>query len=77
MVGFPGEMRALLENFRQSPYHTPFDDAKQPVNLETIAKFEEVAMALLLDVPTVRGVLSGSPVASTSATYASGRPSHF
>jgi hypothetical protein len=50
MVGFPGEMAALLEKFRQSPFHTPFDDPQQPVNLETIAKFEEVARTLLLDV---------------------------
>jgi hypothetical protein len=49
-VGFPGEMSAILENFRQSIYETPFDDAQQPVNLETLAKFEEVARALLLDV---------------------------
>lgn len=50
MVGFPGELGAVLEKFRQSPYHTPFDDPQQPVNLDTIAKFEEVALALLLDV---------------------------
>ena len=50
MVGFPGEMGVLLENFRKSSYHTPSDDPQQPVNLETIAKFEEVARALLLDV---------------------------
>ena len=50
MVGFPGESAALLQAFRLSPYHTPFDDSRQPVNLETIAKFEEVARALLLDV---------------------------
>jgi hypothetical protein len=49
-VGFPGEMAALLEKFRQSPYHTPFDEPQQPVNLETLAKFEEVARALLVDV---------------------------
>jgi hypothetical protein len=49
-VGFPGELGALLQAFRQSPYHTPFDDPQQPVNMETIAKFEEVARALLVDV---------------------------
>lgn len=49
-VGFPGEMAALLEAYRQKPYHTPFDDTRQPVNLETFGKFEEVARALLLDV---------------------------
>ena len=50
MVGFPCASGSLLEAFRRSPYHTPFDDAKQPINLETIAKFEEVAMALLMDI---------------------------
>jgi hypothetical protein len=39
-----------LQAYRQSPYHTPFDDLRQPVNLETFAKFEEVTQALLLDV---------------------------
>lgn len=53
-VGFPGELRALLQAYRQSPYHTPFDDLRQPVNLETFAKFEEVARALLLDVANDR-----------------------
>ena len=53
-VGFPGELSALLEAYRQSPYHTPFDDTRQPVNLETFAKFEEVARALLLDVANAR-----------------------
>lgn len=43
-------MGVLLENFRKSPYHTPFDDPQQPVDLQTIATFEEVARALLLDV---------------------------
>jgi Peptidase family M28 len=49
-VGFPGESAALLQAYRQSPYHTPFDDLRQPVNLETFAKFEEVKQALLPDV---------------------------
>ena len=49
-VGFPGDMASLLEAYRQNPYHTPADDTHQPVNLETFAKFEEVARALLLDV---------------------------
>jgi len=49
-VGFPGESAALLQAYRQNPYHTPFDDLQQPVNLETFAKFEEVTQALLLDV---------------------------
>jgi len=49
-VGFPGEMGALLQAYRQKPYHTPFDDTRQPVDLETFGKFEEVVRALLLDV---------------------------
>lgn len=49
-VGFPGEMRAVLERYRKSPYHTPSDDLQQPVNLETLATFASVARALLLDV---------------------------
>ena len=31
-------------------YHTPFDDTHQAIDMETIAKFEEVLRALLLDV---------------------------
>lgn len=50
MVRFPGEMSALLDGLRKSPYHTPFDDPRQTVTFETIAKFEEVARALLLDI---------------------------
>jgi len=49
-VGFPGETRAVLESYRKSPYHTPSDDLQQPVNLETLAKFESVARAMLLDI---------------------------
>jgi hypothetical protein len=30
--------------------HTPFDDTQQPINFETIATYEEIARALLLDV---------------------------
>ena len=50
MVGFPGELGAVLQRFRQTLLHTPFDDVKQPINLETFAKYEEVLRALLLDV---------------------------
>ena len=50
MVGFPGELGGLELKFRQNIYHTPFDDAQQPVNIETFAKYEDVLRALLLDV---------------------------
>jgi Zn-dependent M28 family amino/carboxypeptidase len=49
-VGFPGEFAPLIEKFRRNVYHTPFDDLTQPVNLETAAKFEEIAQRVLLDV---------------------------
>lgn len=49
-VGFPGELGKVLQKYRQSPYHTPFDDLRQPINLETIARFEEVLRALVVDV---------------------------
>jgi len=49
-VGFPGEQVALLDKWRDYPYHTPFDDVHQPVNLETAAKFEEVLLQFLLNV---------------------------
>jgi Zn-dependent M28 family amino/carboxypeptidase len=49
-VGFPGELNAVQERWRRERYHTPFDDANQPVILETIGKYEEVMRALLLDV---------------------------
>jgi len=49
-VDFPGEQAALLEKWRSNPYHTPFDDVHQPVNLDTAAKYEEIMMQLLLDV---------------------------
>ncbi len=49
-VGFPGELDAVQRKWRRERYHTPFDDARQPINLETIATFEEIARALLLDV---------------------------
>jgi len=49
-VGFPGELRAVLEKHRRNIQHTPVDDVNQPVNLETAAKFEEIVLRLLLDV---------------------------
>jgi len=49
-IGFPGELAPVLQQYRQSPYHTPFDDTHQAIDMETIAKFEEVLRALLLDV---------------------------
>lgn len=49
-VDFPGEQSAVLQKWRRSLYHTPFDDVHQPVNLETAAKYEHVMMQLLLDV---------------------------
>jgi Zn-dependent M28 family amino/carboxypeptidase len=49
-VGFPGELNAVQQRWRRERYHTPFDDPQQPINLETIAAYEEIARALLLDV---------------------------
>jgi len=49
-VGFPGELGAVLQKWRLERYHTPFDDPQQPINLETVAKYEEIARALLLEV---------------------------
>lgn len=43
-------MGAVLDSYRKSPYHTPSDDVQQPVDLETLAKFESVARAMLLDI---------------------------
>jgi len=40
----------LLQEYRRSPYHTPFDDVHQRVNLETGAKYEEIMLQLLLGV---------------------------
>jgi hypothetical protein len=49
-VGFPGELKAAQEKWLRERYHTPFDDLQQPINLETVARYEEIAYALLLDV---------------------------
>ena len=50
MVGFPGDLNAVLTKWRAEIYHTPSDDIKQPVNLETAGKFEDFVLQLLLDV---------------------------
>lgn len=50
LVGFPGELAAVAEKWRREIHHTPSDDLKQPVNLETAAKFEEFALETLLEV---------------------------
>jgi hypothetical protein len=50
LVGFPGELGAVLQKWRRETWHTPSDDVKQPVNLETAAKLEEFALQLLLEV---------------------------
>jgi Zn-dependent M28 family amino/carboxypeptidase len=50
MVGFPGDLGTVLQKWRSEVYHTPSEDLKQPVNLETAAKFEEIVLQLLLDV---------------------------
>ena len=50
MVGFPGESGTLLQKFRGERYHTPLDNSQQPVNLETVAKFEEITREVLLEV---------------------------
>jgi hypothetical protein len=49
-VGFPGELNAVQQKWRRERYHSPFDDPQQPINFETIAIYEEIARALLLDV---------------------------
>lgn len=49
-VGFPGELRAMLQKWRQERYHTPSDDLQQAINLESVSKYEEFVRALLLDV---------------------------
>jgi hypothetical protein len=49
-VGFPGDLNTAQQKWRRERYHTPFDDARQPIDLETFATFEEIARALLLDV---------------------------
>ena len=49
-VGFPGELSAVQQKWLRERYHTPFDDPQQPINLETVAKYEEIARALLLEV---------------------------
>ena len=49
-VGFPGELAAAQRAWRRERKHTPFDDTQQPINFETIATYEEIARALLLDV---------------------------
>jgi hypothetical protein len=50
LVGFPGELAAVAEKWRREIVHKPWDDPKQPVNLETAAKFEDFALQLLLEV---------------------------
>jgi hypothetical protein len=49
-VGFPGELNAVQQKWRRERYHTPFDDPQQPIDLDTIAGYEEFARALLLEV---------------------------
>lgn len=53
-VGFPGELNAVQQRWRRERYHTPFDDPQQPINLETVAKYEEIARALILEVANNR-----------------------
>jgi hypothetical protein len=62
-VGFPGELDALLQRYARERHHTPFDDPQQPINLQTIAMYEEFARALVLEVandPRRPGWKSGS-----------------
>jgi hypothetical protein len=49
-VGFPGDLAAVQQKWRREHYHTPFDDAQQPINFESIARYEEIARDLLLAV---------------------------
>jgi Zn-dependent M28 family amino/carboxypeptidase len=50
LVGFPGELGVVADKWHGEIHHTPSDDLKQPVNLETAAKFEEFALQLLIEV---------------------------
>jgi Zn-dependent M28 family amino/carboxypeptidase len=50
LVGFPGELAEVAERWHTETIHTPSDDLKQPMNLETAAKFEEFALQLLIEV---------------------------
>jgi hypothetical protein len=49
-VGFPGELNAVQTRWRRERYHKPQDDPSQPINLETVAAYEEIARSLLLEV---------------------------
>ena len=49
-VGFPGELAAMQRAWRRERKHTPFDDPQQPIDLETIATYEGITRALLLDI---------------------------
>jgi Zn-dependent M28 family amino/carboxypeptidase len=49
-VGFPGDLGAVLAQWRRQRYHKPLDDPQQPINLDAIAAYEEFARALLLEV---------------------------
>ncbi len=50
LVGFPGELAEVAERWHTEIIHTPSDDLKQPMNLETAAKFEEFALQLIIEV---------------------------
>lgn len=49
-VGFPGDLNAVQQKWRRERYHAPLDDPQQSIDLETVAKFEEIARTLLLEV---------------------------
>jgi hypothetical protein len=50
LVGFPGELGAVADKWHREIHHTPSDNLKQPVNVETAAQFEEFALQLLIEV---------------------------
>jgi hypothetical protein len=49
-VGFPGDLAIVQRAWRRERKHTPFDDAQQPIDFATIAKYEEITRSLLLDI---------------------------
>ena len=61
----------IFTDWRTQHYHAPSDDTKQPVNLETAAKYEEVIRALLINVANNDGRPAWKPQ-SFFRRYASG-----
>ena len=49
-VGFPGPLAAIQKKWRQEHDHTPFDDLRQPIVLDSVVRYEEFVLAFLVDV---------------------------